>query len=378
MQIFPKEIINNTIEVHRFKHQTKSKIIYMILILVILMSAFALPYIFIDIYSSSRGILKSENERNQITTLYSGKISSIFMHENKLVQKEDTLLILNNRIITEKLNLISIQLEETNLFVIDLKYLTTSEKFSQDSFHTFLFQKQYMQYIQKLNNLQTRKIKARNDYLRQKKLFEKEVIAKMELENNKYNFDLMSNELSHFQKQQFNNWQSELTKQSNKEKELQSRLLQFEEEQNNYVITAAISGTIQNLSGVSVGSFINPGSPIAEISPETDLIAECYISPSDIGLLKTNNEVKFQIDAFNYNQWGMASGKIISISRDITNINNTPMFKVICSLDQKQLELKNGFEGKLIKGMTLNAQFFIINRSVFDLLYDTIDDWFKP
>lgn len=378
MQIFPKEIINNTIEAHRFKHQTKSRILYMILILAILMSACALPYIFIDIYSSSRGILKSENERNQITTLYSGKISLIFIHENKLVQKGDTLLILDNRIITEKLNLITSQLEETNLFVVDLKYLTITEKFSKDSLRTFLFQKGYMQYLQKLSNLQTRKIKARNDYLRQKKLFKKEVIAKMELENSKYNFDLMSNEMSHFQKQQFNNWQYELAKQSNKEKELESRLLQFEEEQKNYVITASISGTIQNLSGVSVGSFINPGSPIAEISPETDLIAECYISPSDIGLLKTNNEVKFQIDAFNYNQWGMASGKIISISRDITNINNTPMFRVICSLDQEQLELKNGFEGKLIKGMTLNAQFFIINRSVFDLLYDTIDDWFKP
>ncbi len=54
------------------------------------------------------------------------------------------------------------------------------------------------------------------------------------------------------------------------------------------------------------------------------------------------------------------------------------MFKVICSLDQKQLQLKNGFKGKLKKGMTLNARFFIINRSAFELLYDKVDDWFNP
>jgi len=378
MQIFPKEIINNTIEVHRFKHQTKSKVIYTILILAILMSAFALPYIFIDIYSSSRGILKSENKRNLVTTLYSGKISSIFIHENKLVQRGDTLLILDNRIISEKLKLITIQLEETNLFIVDLKYLTTAKKFSKDSLYTFLFQKQYMQYRQKLKNLQTKKKKTRHDYLRQKKLFNKEVIAKIELENSRYNYDLILNEMSHFQKQQFNNWQSELTNYSNKGKELQSRSLQLVEEQNNYIITASTSGSIQNLSGVDIGSFVNSGSSIAEISPDTDLIAECYISPSDIGLLKTNNEVKFQIDAFNYNQWGMVTGKVLSISKDIISINNTPMFKVICSLEQKQLQLKNGFEGKLKKGMTLKAQFFIVKRSVFDLLYDTIDDWFKP
>lgn len=31
--IFPKEIVENTIEVHRFKHTVKSKIIYSILLL---------------------------------------------------------------------------------------------------------------------------------------------------------------------------------------------------------------------------------------------------------------------------------------------------------------------------------------------------------
>ena len=57
---------------------------------------------------------------------------------------------------------------------------------------------------------------------------------------------------------------------------------------------------------------------------------------------------------------------------------NTDLNKVICSLNQKQLQLKNGFEGKLKKGMTLNVRFFIANRTAYDLLYDKIDDWFNP
>jgi len=117
---------------------------------------------------------------------------------------------------------------------------------------------------------------------------------------------------------------------------------------------------------------------IADISPDANLIAECYVSPSDIGLLKTKNKVKFQIDAFNYNQWGMATGKIVDINKDITIINNMPMFKVICKIEQDHLTLKNGFEGKLKKGMTFNARFFIIERSAFELLYDKVDDWFVP
>jgi len=377
-QIFPKEIINATVEVHRFKHRVKSKIIYSILLLSIVGISAALPFIFLDIYSSAQGILESEKERNQITSLYSGKIKSIAIVENKAVQQGDTLLVIDNTIGLEKLNLVANQLGETNSFIKDLIYLSRTKKITQDSLQSFQYQKQYLQYVQKLKELQTRKTKTSRDYIRQKKLYKKGVIAKVEFENSRYALDLSVNESNHFTKQQRNQWQSELTQLSNKSKELENTLLQYKEEQNNYIITASINGTIQNVKGLEVGNFITSGTPVAEISPDTDLIVECYIAPSDIGLLKIDNEVKFQIDAFNYNQWGMATGKIRSINKDITIINDRPMFRVLCSLDQKQLQLKNGFEGKLKKGMTLNARFFIINRSAFDLLYDKVDDWFNP
>jgi len=377
-QIFPKEIISGTVEVHRFKHRIKSKIIYSILLLSIIGVSVALPFVFLDIYSSAQGILDSEKERNQITSLYSGKIKSIAIVENQTVHQGDTLLVVDNTVGLEKLNLITNQLEETTIFIEDLIYLSQSEKLSQDSLQSFQYQKQYLQYVQKLKELQTRKSKASRDFVRQRKLFKKGVIAKVEYENSRYTFDLAVNEFNYLKEQQRNQWQSEFTLQSNKAKELESNILQHKDDQNNYIITASISGTIQNVKGLEIGNFITAGTPIAEISPDTDLIVECYIAPSDIGLLKIDNEVKFQIDAFNYNQWGMATGKISSINKDISIINNRPMFRVLCSLDQKKLQLKNGFVGKLKKGMTLNARFFIINRSAFDLLYDKVDDWFNP
>jgi len=377
-EIFPKEIIENTIEVHRFKHTVKSKIIYSILLLSIIGIGISLPYISLDIYSSAQGILKSEKERNQITSLYSGKIQQIYMSENVYVQKGDTLLIISNAIGKEKESLLIKQLEEKRLFVSDLVYLTSKKLIRYDSLKSILYQKEYLQYQQKLRELQMRNVKNKRDFVRQEKLYNKGVIAKVPYLESKYNLDLTTGNIHHFKKQQRNQWQVVLTQQQNKFEELNSLLIQVKEEQNNYTIKASISGTIQNLKGLEINNFIVSGSPIAEISPDTDLIVECYIKPSDIGLLKANTEVKFQIDAFNYNQWGMASGKIVSINKDISIINNTPMFRVICSLNQKELQLKSGFKGKLKKGMTLNARFFIIERSAFDLLYDKVDDWFNP
>ena len=72
--MYPKEIIETTIQAHHFKHQTKSKIIYIILIASSLGMGFASPYILIDIYSSGNGILRPDKETNPVSSLYSGKI----------------------------------------------------------------------------------------------------------------------------------------------------------------------------------------------------------------------------------------------------------------------------------------------------------------
>ena len=101
----------------------------------------------------------------------------------------------------------------------------------------------------------------------QQKLYKKEVIAKVEFENSKYSFELALNELNHFKKQQSNQWQAELTQQNNRSNELKSSILQFNDEQRNYIITASIKGTIQNLKGVESGNFISSGTVIAEIRP---------------------------------------------------------------------------------------------------------------
>ena len=375
-QIFPKEIIESTIEVHRFNHQVKSKIIYGILLLSIIAIFIALPYVWLDIYSTSRGILKPEKERNQILSLYSGKIDTICIKQNQFVHKGDTLLIVNNNIGKERLKLAENKKEDIVKFSKDLDYLLTVKNLKVSNLKSLKYQKELLQYQQQLRDLNTRYAKAKRDFTRQTKLYNKEVIAKVEYENSKYAYDLTVNDLNNFRKQKKSQWQGELTQLETSLQEYQSSVSQTKEENKNYIITAPISGTIQNLIGLEQGSFLTAGKTIAEISPDTNLIAECYVTPSDIGLIKQGNPIKFQIDAFNYNQWGMATGNIIDINKDITVVNNQPMFRVVCKIDQQYLTLKNGFKGKLKKGMTFNARFFIIKRTAYQLLYDKIDDWF--
>ena len=108
-------------------------------------------------------------------------------------------------------------------------------------------------------------------------------------------------------------------------------------------------------------------------------MVEVYISPSEIGYINKGQKVKFQIDAYNYNQWGLASGEVIDIDKNITHSQEgNYAFKVRCRLNNSALKLKNGYEGKIIKGMTLTARFIVTRRSLWQILFDKLDDWLNP
>ncbi len=377
-QLFPKEIIENTVEVHQFEHSNKSKTIYAVILIAFIIALTLLPFIRIDIYTTARGMLKPSKERITLTPLQSGKVVFVNMLDNQKVRKGDTLLMTNAAVVTGKIERSATQLEETQQFITDCEYLinTTYPKFSK--IQSARYQKEFLYFKQKIRELQTRFEKTKIDYLRNQKLYEKGVVAKVEHENSAFEHQLASSTLKQYRRQQKNNWQATLTEYKNSIRELQSGLSQLQQNQKELVITAPINGILKNVMGIEPGSFIAGGINIAEISPDTGLIAECYLSPTDIGLVSEHKSVNFQIDAFNYNQWGLATGSILDISKDVDILNNEPVFKVRCALDQTHLELKNGFTGSLNKGMTLSARFQLTERTLYELLYDKVDDWLNP
>ena len=149
-------------------------------------------------------------------------------------------------------------------------------------------------------------------------------------------------------------------------------------EKNNYFIKAPITGHIINSIGLTENSNLLNGQVMAQISPNENLIIECVISPKNIGYIKTTQLVKFNLDTFNHNQWGSLSGYVIEIDKNPRIVNNEMVFVVRCAYSQQDLMLQNGVKGKIIKGMTLTGNFFLVKRMIIDLLFDRVDDWINP
>ncbi|CAM1359651.1 HlyD family secretion protein [Tenacibaculum xiamenense] len=375
-QLFPKEIIENTVEVHQFKHNRKTSIIYTIILMSLLIGFISLPFIKITVSETSQGMLRSESDRIWVQNLTSGEVIQKSLKNNSLVKKGDTLLVLSNKTnIQEKAN-IEAQIIEHKEFIIDLKQLSTLNRAS--NLGSLKYKQEFQSYQQKLRELQTRFLKAKQDYFRNKQLFEKGVIAKITLNDQRLNYDLAINAIKQLKNQHKSSWQATLITTQNALKELEATKIKLNEEGRLSVIKAPISGVVLNMNGIEQGAFLPAGTKLTEISPNTAIVAECYVSPETIGLLKKENKVSFQVSSFNYNQWGLATGTIKEIGNDVQWIDKQPVFRVLCSLDQDYLSLQNGFKGYFKKGMTVQARFDIAKRSLFDLLYDKVDDWLNP
>lgn len=367
----PKNNIENLIA----KNQVKRFSLYLLVLLVLLMVACLLPIIKIDISSQSRGFVRSQTENVPITSMVSGKVTSLNLKNNLNVNKGDTLVVITQENLQTEKETTQNLTEEVSGLLHDLALVVQNKS---QNLKTQTIQQEWYSYQTKYSELLSKKEQAKINHDRHKVLYEKGVISLADYEKVSYDYTFAQQAVSSFDKSQKAQWQGRIQELSERSKNLVGSLEKIKVESQNYIITAPVSGTIEGFSGVQSGSFLIASQPIALISPDEQLIVETFVSTKDIGFVYINQKVKFQIDAFNYNQWGLASGKVIDIDKNVTVQDNMPFFKVRCSIETSKLQLKNGYEATINKGMSLTSRFIITRRSLFDLLFDKVDDWLNP
>ncbi len=345
------------------------------LIAVILLS---LPFTKLPISSSSRGVVRSVQENTQLTSVVSGRVIETKLEKNNQnIKKGEKLLIVNAEQLDTQKNLQANQSTDYQAQLSDL------QKVSSGNF-TGLQTGQYIREVsamkEKIAQVQSQLSLAKKDYNRAFLLYKQGVIPRADYDKNLYNYQDLKTQISTIREQQLAQWQAQKRDAERQLRSIGSEITRINQDQKNYIVTAPISGRLVNYTGVQKGNFIVQGQSIGEISPEENQVAECMVSPKDIGFIKKNQSVKFQIDAYNYNQWGLLEGKVMDIDQNITVDQKTgeAYFKVRCLMNKNYLQLKNGYKGQVGKGMTLTARFHLLDRTLWQLLFDRVDDWFNP
>jgi multidrug resistance efflux pump len=382
-KIFPPEILEFTSDYHFHQHHTRSQLIYQLLMLLVIIAFISLFVIAVDVSVRSTGIIRSQDDRNEIKALVSGRLDSVFVSENQRVKKGQVLLKIEADILREQNQLVKAQKNDYENQIQDLNKLLhlsrTNNWSKKPGLSSGLYKQDFALFWQKITDAKTTLLTVEKDYARNKTLYNVKAISEAEYDRAVLLHSTATNRIKTIMEEEEARWEAALTQLQMKTRELNSQDQQYLREKDFYVVKAPISGTVQQLKGLQPGSIVSANEFLAEISPDESMIAEMYVLPKDIGLIRPGTLTRLQVDAYNYNQWGLVTGKVVSISNDVyTNGKEPPFFKVRCKLDKNSLTLPSGYEGKLKKGMTLQARFLVTERTLFQLLYDKADDWLNP
>jgi len=357
------------------KNKNKSLSIYLVILLAIIIFLVLLPIIKVDITSQSRGIVRSTTDNVPVAAIVSGRIIWLNLKNNAVVKKGDTLVkIAKQNLETEKntQNVVSSSVRE---LLNDINSILSGRI---TSLQTSTAKEDLLKFQSHRNELQSKVSQAQINFDRNKGLYDKSIIAKVEYEKYEYELHFAKQALQSYTSEQKATWENKKRDLEERIKNLNGSIEKIKIEENNYAITAPISGTVENFSGLQIGSFLNATQSIVTISAIDHLIVESMVSPNDIGLVHSNQKVKFQFDAFNYNQWGLLEGKVIDIDHNVSVQENQTFFKVRSELSSTEMKLKSGYRTHVSKGMTLTTRYIISRRSLFDLLFDKVDDWLNP
>lgn len=381
--IFPQEIIENTAEFHFHSHRSHTKVIYQAVLIALVIAFLAMLFVKVDVNVKGAGLFRPIGERNEIKPLVAGRIDSVFISENAHVKAGQVLLTIRREILEGQNQLVELQQADVEDQLNDLEQLITAYQKNDWAqkldLKSGIYSQQYSLFMQRIVEAKSRLALAEKNNSRFAFLYSKKAVSAAEYDDIRLKRDNIRNELTLIGETQGSRWQTELNNLKMQTRELHTKNDQFAEEKEFYTLRAPVSGSVQQLKGIQPGTLVAVNEFLGEISPDSGLVAEIYVMPQDIGLIKVGTKAKFQIDAYNYNQWGMVNGKVLSISSDIfMEEGKQPYFKVRCLLDKHQLQLKNGYVGKIKKGMTLQARFFVTRRTLFQLLYDKADNWLNP
>ncbi len=126
------------------------------------------------------------------------------------------------------------------------------------------------------------------------------------------------------QRQFHNDVVSELSEVQTTLKDVRERITALQDIVRRTVIRAPEEGVVNGMQVHTVGGVINPGTPIAEIVPQSDnMIIEARVSPNDIDSVTSGQEASIRFSSFGRSAVPTIYGSVLSISADRFEDENT-------------------------------------------------------
>lgn len=378
--LLPPEMVCYTAESILSRESGRSLAIYKIIVLSVVAALVSLPVIAVPLSVQSAGIIRPTIEKTPLIAPVSGRISRVLAVENDLVAQGREILALDDMVIEEKIGALTGEIRLKRDRASDLQALISSSAQSDAPvrLRTESATAERLHFLNLLRENEYARSNAAAELERAQRLVAVAAAPTKAVEEKAFALQSLEVKGEILARSKSAEWNQLLFDTNLRLQELTTSLHQLENERDLTRIRAPVSGALEQFNGLTPGSYVQAGQTVGWVSPDRELVAEIYVSPKDIGLVQPGQAVRLQVDAFNYNQWGMIDATVLDVAQDFTLQDKNPVFKVRCALSRSYLELTNGILGHLKKGMTVRARFLVAERTLLQLLYDEIDDWLNP
>lgn len=379
--LHPPQMLDASIEGHLTRISAPTRAIYLVLLFTLAAAAAALPLFQVEVVVRSRGLLRPSVEKHPVHAQATGVVAEVRVRDGRGVRAGDTLLVLEQGALGEQARRVAGALTEQRGRIRDLELLVgqpATPPIEPGRITSPALGQEYLEFTLRLREHQARRGAAERERGRARMLYERDLISQAAWEEQEDRWAQLAGGQELLVREQLRAWQTALAAARAQLREHQAEEALVRQENRLRAVTSPVSGTVEQLASVSPGSSLRAGEQLAVVSPVAPLTAEMYVEPSDIGLLRLGAPVRLQLDAFPYTDWGFATGRVTEISDDFLPVDGQPMFRVRASVEQQFLQLRNGYRGRLRKGMTLVARFRVAERSLLQLLVDDVNDWLDP
>jgi membrane fusion protein len=160
--------------------------------------------------------------------------------------------------------------------------------------------------------------------------------------------------------------------------ELEQSLVQ-EEARREILVRAPIAGVVTNIAAAR-GDSLAADAPIATIVPGGGLLrAQLLVPTRAIGFVRPGNAVVLRYEAFPFQRFGQAGGKVASIGRTVWSAGDRvgpltvrePVYRIEVTLD-RQTVAAGGQEFPLRTGMLVGADILLEKRTLFEWIFEPV------
>jgi hemolysin D len=130
-------------------------------------------------------------------------------------------------------------------------------------------------------------------------------------------------------------------------------------------IASPVTGTLSDLKLNNPGEMVTAGMVVANVTPKgAPLVVEALVENKDVGFLRPGLEARVKVDAYPYEQFGVARARVENV---LANVGKDSNFRLRLALLQDQL----GEGAWLFPGLTVQADILTRKQRLLKLLFES-------